>query len=269
MVSKYRSCVLILSLLFFTTVSSASIEKSQTRELSSGGILLGISLLSLEFVGIPLLDIKYNYRDFPKLDNPLHYIKEKEPFIQDELWHFVGASAFTELNYLLLQNCFAIERPYLLSGLMTLTFWSGMECLDALSGSGFSVRDELGNVLGVTFSLIKIRYPGFPFKVRIGVRNFRTFTKSVEKAITGSIHHQLGSQYNFMKVELICRLPDTYLYAGAAVTRTDDRKDLYGVTIGLDALDFLNDINEGWWNKPLGFVTRHFSTGISFTWWLK
>jgi hypothetical protein len=259
---------LIISLVF-TTVCSASIETPEKKEPSTGSVLFGISVIGLEFAGLPLLDIKYNYRKFPKLDNPFHYIEEREPFIQDELWHFVGASAFTEINYRLLQNCFGMENPYLLSGLMTFTFWTGMECLDALSGSGFSVRDELGNVLGVTFSLIKIRYPGFPFKVRIGVRNFRTFTKSVEKAVTGSIHHQLGSQYNFMKVELICRLPDTYLYAGAAVTRTENKKDLYGVTVGLDALDFLNDINEGWWNQPLGFVTRHFSTGISFTWWLK
>jgi hypothetical protein len=268
MVLKHSSCWLVLSVIVYTTVSSASLNTPKKGP-SSGSVLFGIGIIGLEFAGIPLLDIKYNYGKFPKLDNPFNNVKEKEPYIQDELWHFVGASAFTELNYGILQNCFGMESPYLLSGLMTLTFWTGMECLDGLSGSGFSVRDELGNVLGVTFSLIKIRYPGFPFKVRIGIRNFKSFATSLEKAIAGSIHHQLGSQYDFMKVELIYRLPDSYLYAGAAVTRTENRKDLYGVTVGLDALDFINDISEGWWNKPLGFVTRHFSTGISFTYWLK
>jgi hypothetical protein len=262
-------CWLILSVLLFTTVNSTSIDTSGNREHSSGSVLLGIGLIGLEFIGIPLLDIKYNYGKFPRLHNPLNYIEEKEPYIEDELWHFVGTSAFTEINYTILQNCFSMENPYLLSGLMTLTFWTGMECLDGLSGSGFSVRDELGNVLGVTFSLIKIKYPGFPLKVRIGVRNIRTFAKAVEKSVSGSIHHQLGTQYDFMKVELICRLPDSYLYAGAAVSRTENKKDLYGVTIGLDALDFVNDINDGWWNRPIGFISRHFSTGISFTWWLK
>jgi hypothetical protein len=269
MILKHSYCWLVLSVIFCTTVNSATIDTTDNRRHSSGSILLGIGMIGLEFVGIPLLDIKYNYRKFPRLDNPLNYIEEKEPYIEDELWHFVGASAFTEINYTILQNCFSMESPYLLSGLMTLTFWTGMECLDGLSGSGFSVRDELGNVLGVTFSLIKIKYPGFPFKVRIGVRNMKSFAKALEKSVSGSIHHQLGTQYDFMKVELIYRLPDSYLYAGAAVTRTENRKDLYGVIIGLDALDFINDINEGWWNNPLGFFSRHFSTGISFTCWLK
>ncbi|HEX2957520.1 MAG TPA: hypothetical protein VHO70_11855 [Chitinispirillaceae bacterium] len=269
MVLKHSSCLLVVFVLLYSSVSSASIDTVEHRKPSSGSVLFGISLIGLEFAGLPLLDVKYNYRKFPKLDNPFNYIEEREPFIQDELWHFVGASALTEVNYSILQNCFAIEKPYLLCGLMTFSFWTGMECLDALSGSGFSVRDELGNLLGVTFSLIKIRYPGFPFKVRIGVRDIRSFATSIQKAVTGSIHHQLGSQYDFMKVELICRSPDTYLYTGVAVTRTENRQDLYGITFGLDAVDIVNDLYSGWWNKPLGFITRHFSTGISFTCWLK
>jgi hypothetical protein len=269
MILKHCCCWLVLSVLICTTVSSASIDTTEKREYSSGSIVFGIGVIGLEFVGIPLLDIKCNYQKFPKLDNPFKYIEEKEPFIQDELWHFVGASSFTEINYMVLQNCFAMEKPYLLSGLMSLTFWTGMECLDALSGSGFSIRDELGNVLGVTFSLIKIKYPGFPLKVRIGIRNIKSFGTALEKAVSGSLHHQLGRQYDFMKVELIYRLPESYLYAGAAVTRTENKHDLYGVTIGLDALDFINDVNEGWWNKPLGFFNRHFSTGISFTCWIQ
>jgi hypothetical protein len=231
-------------------------------------MVIGAGLLGLEFIGLPILDIKCNYKKIPALRNPFAFVAEKEPFLEDELWHFVGASAFTELNYIILENYLFIHKPYLLTGLLTIAFWTGMECLDALSGSGFSLRDELGNIAGTTFSLCKLKYPDIPFKVRIGIKDIRSFNSSIQKAVNGSIHHQLGKQYDFMKVEFIFILPDSYVYTGAAVSRTGNREDLYGVTLGFDALDCINDLKDGWWNKPLGFIGRHFSTSISFTYWL-
>jgi hypothetical protein len=89
----------------------------------------------------------------------------------------------------------------------------------------------------------------------------------VKKAVTGSVHHQLGRQYNFMKVELIYMIPDLPVYTGFAVSRNSKKQDLYGVTAGIDIIDYCNGLKDGWWNKPLAFLSHHFSFSVNFTWW--
>lgn len=242
---------------------------NQTNGLTVYKVATGCGILALELIGIPAVDFKYNYRTIPKIDNPFKYVCEKEPYIQDELWHFVGASALTEINYRMFSNCFMMQNPYVVSGLLTVALMTGMECCDAWCGSGFSVRDECGNILGTIFSLVKIRYPEFPVKVRIGIKDLSSFNVAVKNALHESVRHQLGKQYDYMKVELIYTIPDLFLYGGVAVSRTDNKKDLFGITAGLDVFDCVNSVKKGWWNESLSFVSRYFSASVSFTYWMK
>jgi hypothetical protein len=266
----YKKSAILICFLFFIPVHSeispptdtSGNQSNRSIKITAGAVLLGI-----ECIGFPLLDVKFNYGKIPRLRNPFRYVKEKEPFHEDELWHFVGASAFTELNYALFQDLLFIENPYIITGLTSIAFWTGMECFDALSGSGFSVRDECGNVFGTLFSLYSIKHPDFPVRMRIGVKNLRSFSTALKKAVSGSVHHQLGKQYDFMKVELIYMIPDLPVYTGVAVSRNSSREDLYGVTAGLDILEYCNGLKSGWWNKPLAFVGNHFSLSVNFTWW--
>ena len=99
-------------------------------------ITSGIILLGAECIGFPLLDVKFNYGKLPRLRNPFRYIKEKEPFLQDELWHFVGASAFTELNYYLFRIALS-GKPISDQWSFSIAFWTGMECLMHYREAGF------------------------------------------------------------------------------------------------------------------------------------
>jgi hypothetical protein len=231
-------------------------------------ISAGIGILGFECIGIPLLDVKYNYGEFPRIRNPFRYIEEKEPYLEDELWHFVGASAFTDINFKVFQDLFFIEEPYLITGLFTIGFWTAMECLDALSGSGFSLRDECGNILGTMFSLYTIKNPEFPLRVRIGIKDKKSFKTALRKAISGSIHHQLGKQYDFMAVEFIYMIPRQPVYTGFAVSRGRNKINLYGVTAGFDIPTYANHLTKRRWSEPLEFISRHFSVSLNLTIWL-
>jgi hypothetical protein len=265
-----KSIIIILFAFLKLTYSNIStpVDTSRYQLYHVLKISAGIGILGFECIGIPLLDVKNNYGEFPRLRNPFRYIKEKEPYLEDELWHFVGASSFTDINFRIFRDLFFLEDPYLISGLFTIGFWTGMECLDALSGSGFSLRDECGNILGTMFSLYTIRHPDFPLRVRIGIKDVSSFKMALKNVISGSIHHQLGKQYDFMDVEFIYMIPHQPVYTGIAISRGRDKIDLYGVTAGFDIPTYANYLTKKKWSEPIEFISRHFSVSVNLTVWL-
>jgi hypothetical protein len=229
----------------------------------------GSGLLALELIGLPLIDVYAVKQRTPVLRNPFSYIDEREPFIEDKLWHFVGASMFTELNYYIFSKLFLMDDPYLISALTSLTYWTGMECMDALTGSGFSLLDETGDLLGVTFGLLRLYYPDLPIRVRIGVKDWNAFADGFSRVLTSTIHHEMGKQYDYMKVDIVYMFPSEYLYTGLAISRKKDRTNLFGVTAGFDLASWLNSKKQGWWNGPLTVFDNHFSFNLEFTMWMK
>lgn len=227
----------------------------------------GVSLLTFQFAGIPLLDVALNYQKFPKLTNPLKHIYEREPFIEDELWHFVGAATFTDLNYYLYKHLLHSKHPLLLSGITSLSFWTGMECVDAIMGHGFSLLDETGNIAGIAFGILMLKYPDLPLRARIGVKNWNEFFKAASRIASHGLHGEIGPQYNYMKVEFIYLFPSS-LYTGLAVSRKENKRNQFGITSGFDLINWLNKKKNGWWNFPLERFDNHFSLNLELTIWL-
>lgn len=240
---------------------------TQHKKINALYTTTGVSLLAFQFVGIPLLDIAINYRELPELTNPFRHVFEKEPFIEDELWHFVGAASFTDLNYYLFKHLLNSEHPLILSGITSFSFWTGMECVDAIMGNGFSLLDETGNIAGIAFGLLLLKYPDFPFRVRIGVKNWNEFLRATSRIASSGLHGEIGSQYNYMKVEFVYLFPSS-LYSGLAVSRKDRKQNQFGITSGFDLIDWLVKKKNGWWNFPLKLFDNHFSVNLELTIWL-
>lgn len=268
---KMKICLIlfILNVNIFCTEDYPGEKVYTNKKADLLHVAVGSSLLALELIGLPLIEIYAIKKQMPELHNPFNYIDEKEPFIEDELWHFVGASMFTELNSYIYTKLFLMEKPYLISALTSLTFWTGMECLDALTGSGFSLLDETGDILGVTFGLLRLYYPDLPIRVRIGVKDWNGFVNGFSRVLSGTIHHEIGTQYDYMKVDIVYMFPADYLYSGLAISRKSGKKNQFGITVGFDIASWLNNVKKGWWNSPVRFFDNHFSFNLEFTMWMK
>jgi hypothetical protein len=257
--------LLIASSLYGNVQNSNNLQPNRINLLYTAS---GVSLLAFQFAGIPLLDVAINYQKFPKLINPLSQIFEKEPFIEDKLWHLVGAATFTDLNYYLFKYLLNSEHPLILSGITSFSFWTGMECVDAIMGNGFSLLDESGNILGIALGIIMLRYPDLPFRVRLGVKNWNEFIKATSRVASGKLHKEIGSQYNYMKVEFVYLFPSTSLYTGLAVSRKEHKQNQFGITSGFDLLDWVVKKKNGWWNSPVKLFDNHFSVNLELTIWM-
>lgn len=263
----------LAAILFLSfSVSARSLPDSVGSTDTSGRTvarsLIGAGLLLTEFVVLPALDGTIGWEQPLRLQNPFRHIRETEPYIQDELWHFVGASASTNLNYHILRTFFDARDPVIAAGALSLLNWTIMECLDGMAGSGFSITDQIGNTLGAAFGMLSLTYPRVPVKMRVGVRNWSDLVDAVSDGVsTGNYSRSFSERYTFMKTELIY-MHQTGLYGGLAVsTHNRTEYDMYGVTAGFDIIKWLNDRKEGWWNGPAEFTSSHFSAIVSFTWW--
>jgi hypothetical protein len=268
---KTKIClVLIILIVHISFTEDYTVEKKHlNKKADLLHLAAGSGLLALELIGLPLIDVYAIKQKTPKFHSPFNYVSEREPFLEDKLWHFVGASMFTELNYYIFSKLFFMDDPFLLSALTSLTFWTGMECMDALTGSGFSLLDETGDLLGVTFGLLRLYYPNLPIRVRIGVKDWSAFAREFSNVLSGTIHHEIGTQYDYMKVDIVYMFPSDYLYTGVAISRKSGKKNQFGVTAGFDIASWLNSKKKGWWNSPLRFFDNHFSFNFEFTMWMK
>ncbi len=227
----------------------------------------GGGLLAFEFVGIPVLSRYLNWKNPIHWDNPFRHIKESEPYFMDESWHFVGASLTSEFNYKLLSEYLKLEDPLLLSGLLSLAFWTGMECLDGLAGAGFSLRDQTANTLGAAFGILKVRYPELPIFVRIGVEDwgrFAMFAQSgFDRQLTGT------DFYSMFKTEFIYVF-DNDLYTGIALSKGKGKKNYsnrLGISVGWDLLNDVGKDSDSWFVKKVDFFRKYLIMSIGVTYW--
>ena len=204
--------LLVLGLLVMQahgTGVEAEREMPKTESLERGlGYLTGAGIFGLEFIGIPVIDRYLNWGKPPRWGNPLKNLSENEPYHQDELWHFVGAASTAQLNYSVLENYFGMDDPLFTSAIMTLLFWTWMECLDGMGSSGFpseSARESLRSCL--QFNKTNI---GISLYVRLGVRDYvGLISKSLEGDVRSfswsKVQDDKGGNYLYVEKLFLCR----------------------------------------------------------------
>lgn len=256
---KQKLAVLLI-ILFYQLLFSQSTDRPNPKLKH----VAGIGILCAQYVSIPLIDYFINWKDPPGITNPFTNIRENETFHQDEMWHFIAAGSTTRLNYYLLRDFIGLSDPIWINAISNGIFWTSMEVLDGAIGSGFSIRDELGNLLGIAFSSLKLKYPSIPFSVRLGMADWRKFGSSFSNGFR-SINK---NKYSFMKVDFLYTSP-YYLYGGLSLsTDLNSRTDRVGLTAGLDILKALNDWKKGWWNWPVDYMLESLNISVNFTVWI-
>jgi hypothetical protein len=240
--------------------------------------IVGIGLLGIEYIGGPLLAHYVWWQDGFHWDNPFNYVGENEPYLEDDAWHFWAANTFTEYHYQVLTRCFHFRHSVPLACALTFISWTGVECLDALDAKDrwlFSWNDELANCLGITFWLFKHYYPDVPLEVRIGMRKWGKLLDYPRRAYTAlhdyeTYNKEHRANYSFLKVEAIYKVYDE-LYTGIALSKRDDtsHRNLWGITVGYDFINKLNEKKKGWWNEPLYYISKYTAITLGFTCWVQ
>jgi hypothetical protein len=214
MIPKILSCVLLLSI---SCLSS-----------KLGTVILSTELLS------PVLSATISNIFIPtNLDicNPIDNIKESEPYLQDNTWHIIGAAATNDANYYILKQY--LNDPIVLSAIITTITWTQIECIDAFQNIGFSVSDIKSNTIGIAFSTLKIKYPNIPVKLRLGVN------KPTQLLPRNNYYKFImKNHYNIMKTEIVYSHDN--LYAGVALSTSNNNKDIFGLTLGYDIAESIN-----------------------------
>ncbi|NLG18715.1 MAG: hypothetical protein GX556_15405 [Fibrobacter sp.] len=262
-----KRILLVLGLLYMQAFGAGENKQHEETNGIVNGLkyVAGAGIIGMEFVGLPIIDRYLNWQKPVDWKNPFKNIEENEPYHQDELWHFVGCASTTELNYAVLKNLFGLDDPVYLSALSSLLFWTWMECLDGMNRSGFSIRDQIANTTGAIYSSIRLKYPGFPIYIRIGVRDWAGLTA---KALDRNLEALINVKYKMTKVEILYMAPN-YAYSGIVISNSEKGKDdKIGVTAGLDFAKMLNNEYKGWWNGPLGFFSNHLVLTLNFTYWV-
>lgn len=231
-----------------------------------GSSLLGATVLGVEFAALPLFNLHIK-GDAVTFGNPLHNLRENEPYLQDNVWHFIGAAAATELHYLLLDHYFSISNPKVAAGALSLFFWTIMECFDGFTGAGFSVKDQVSNTMGVAFGIFKLYHPQIPLYIRVGVENWG---RLVAFAGSGFDLCAVGTDYySIFKTEIIYVFENNF-YAGIGSIKgrgTGNHDDRYGVTVGYELFRGIEQENDYWWAHSLAYFRRHFILSIGVTYW--
>ncbi|MFP4165147.1 MAG: hypothetical protein ACLFQB_08665 [Chitinispirillaceae bacterium] len=248
-----------------------SLESPSAADDKNNSLILdyaaGSGILGFEFVGIPVLSRYLNWKRPVKWENPLKFINELEPYLQDETWHFAGAHMTTEFNYHVLSHYFGREDPLVAAGVLSLAFWTGMECLDGLAGSGFSLRDQAANSLGAAFGMLKLRYPDIPVHFRLGVENWGRFLMF---ARSGFNRNKTGTDfYSIFKTELIYVFEND-LYAGIALSKGRGKKNhtnRFGISAGYDLLNDIGENKDSHLCQFIDFLRRHLVLSIGVTYW--
>ncbi|MFW6244452.1 MAG: hypothetical protein ACOC36_01055 [Fibrobacterota bacterium] len=227
----------------------------------------GAGMLGFEFVGIPVLSRYFNWKKPVKWGNPFDNVRETEPYLHDDAWHFVGANITSEINYHILSEYFGMEDPLLAAGLLSLAFWTGMECLDGLTGAGFSVRDQTANTLGAAFGVLKLHNPDIPVYFRVGVENWGRFLMFAK---SGFDRNKTGTDYySIFKTELIYVF-DNDLYAGVALSKgrgKENYSNRFGISVGYELLNDIGENEDSWLYQSLDFFRRHVVLAIGVTYW--
>lgn len=273
--SKYFFILLSFCLSVVVSQNLTGIKFETSRE-KQKRILTGISILSAEYIAGYSLAYSMWWPEGFRSINPFSNIGEKEPFIVDDLIHSIGNASSQEIHYAIMKTYFHIESPWP-SMILTSLSWFSIEVLDAMekrNGWRLSINDELGNLAGMALWYYRYQHPESRLFLRLGFRQWNEasdYIKSLPLLFTdrdtyGRKHNH--DKYAIVKTELIY-LFDNNFYAGTAVSRAaaNSSKNVWGLTIGLDISNILNQSTQGWWNKPMGFFHRHFTLNLSFTYW--
>ena len=264
--------------LYFLAISLLIAEGTvpETNRQKNLRIMTGAAILSTEYIiGYSLAYHMWWPHGFRKI-NPFTNIGENEPFYIDEATHISGNIFSQEIHYQIMRYYFHIESPWP-SMILTSLSWLSIEALDAMEkrdGWKFSINDEIGNLLGVSFWYLKHHYPDVPIFFRIG---FRQWDKAVgyindlpllfiDREKYGQKHN--ADKYSILKTELIYKFYSNY-YTGIAVSRlsADSEKNVWGLTIGWDGINYMVQKNNRWWHRHLNFINKNLSMSLSFTYW--
>ncbi|KMQ49671.1 hypothetical protein CHISP_3421 [Chitinispirillum alkaliphilum] len=229
--------------------------------------LLGATVLGVEFIGIPAFMLNFKGESINN-SNPFLNVEENEPYLQDKVWHFVGAAAKTELNYRLLNHYFSLENPAAAAGALSFAFWTLMECFDGLTSAGFSVHDQIANTLGMAFGIFNIYYPDIPIRVRIGVESWGRFFSFARSGFDLS---SIGTDYySIFKTELIYVFENDF-YAGISLTKgrgKNNHSDRFGITVGYDIFGSIEENNNSWWAHTLAYFRNYLTLSVGATYWI-
>jgi hypothetical protein len=229
----------------------------------AGIAALGCAELSLPFLGALIAGHKF------RGSNLSSFFGESEPYYEDKLWHLIGAQTVVEFNYTLLKNHSTCTHPLLVASLLSLIYWTGVECRDGFIGSKFSFKDELFNGLGIALAAYEIQSGRrLPVKLRIGVRSWPQALSSMRKKDFIRTEVDQANFYRYMQADIVyCRQS---WYAGVSLSRGHGPvKNAIGITIGFDIIDKVNGSTVGWWNAPLGFLKQHFNLlSVSTSTWI-
>ncbi|MDR0308167.1 MAG: YfiM family protein [Chitinispirillales bacterium] len=229
-------------------------------------ISAGAAFLCFELIGFPILQKSVFWKKPPSTYKPFA-LGENEPYLMDKSLHFTGAGIITEINYHVMKSCFGFEDPILAAGLTSLAFWTIMEYFDGIASNGFSVNDQISNSLGAAFGMLKLKYPSFPVYVRMGIDDLR---RTLNWAQAGFDLKKFGTDYySMLKTEMIYVF-DNNLYVGVALSKgegKDNYKNRFGISVGYDLLNGIDDKGSSVIHKILGFAHRHAAISISATYW--
>jgi hypothetical protein len=257
------ACILFVAL--FTNTGAVTLQ-NETKPIQPHSVVVGAGLLGIECSAL-LINFLPGQNHLKFQTHPSNYFKEYEPYLEDKIWHIVGAASMVEMNYQILHYYFNYRYSKPLAGVLSMLFWTGIECSDALNGSGFSLRDELGDCAGVAFSLLRLYFPSIPLKVRIGVKEWGSIENIVTK---GNMHSKYDNFYNnyysIMKTEFVYTTHS--IYFGAALSKQrHGMSNIYGLTFGYDYVGKFNGMHRGWWNRPVNFFNRYFTATAGITIW--
>jgi len=262
-------------MIFFVAGAAVAGDTISLEKPGRARLAAGIGLLAVEYIGGPFLAQQVWWQNGFNWDNPLKYIGEGEPYLEDDGWHLASCAMFTEFHYQVLTRCFRAKHPELLAGALTFITWTGIESLDALDSKGkwmFSVNDEIANCLGIGFWTFKHYYPGVPVYVRVGMRKWGELFDYAGNAFVAIDDYEQyaanhSDNYATLKVETIYKVYGE-AYAGIAVSKKDgSAENLWGVCAGYDFINELNGRKKGWWNEPLSYISRYSAVTLGFTYW--
>jgi len=245
---------------------------------TTGDYIIGSSMLATEYIVIPIMMKNVWWKNGFELRNPFvdkYGREDTEPYNIDESWHAAMTYLMQDGHYTILRRYFDVKSPYPSMGL-TLFSWTLVEALDAMSEGTkwtFSWNDEIGNVAGILNWYIHYNFPKFKFYIRGGMRTWADFGNyfiSSHEFFTDNDSYTkkyYADKYSISKVEYIYKWYDEF-YSGVAVSKDDNSKqNIWGYTMGWDAMSFGNNKTKGWWNYPGRLFSASFSLSLSFTIW--
>ncbi len=251
------------------------INQESSRE-KNKRILIGSVLLGVEYISGYSLAYKMWWPEGFRKINPFSNIGEKEPFFVDEIIHSFGNVLSQDIHYKIMKKYFHINSPWP-SMILTSLSWFSIEALDAMekrNGWRFSINDELGNLAGVAFWYYKYNHPNSHLYLRLGFRqwgNAISFVQDLpllftDRDVFGKQHNH--DKYTILKTELIYMFKQN-VYTGIAVSRAspNSQNNVWGVTVGWDIINYLNQLKPGWYNTTFDFIRKNFSMNISITYW--